>query len=146
MMNLMLYDPFVGRRRRTDLFGRLFGSSLPIRFDEDDKIFIPKVDITEEDEAYLVKAELPGFPKEEVKVDVEEGVLHLRAEHKEEKEEKKDNYHLRERRFGSFSRSFRLPDHVAADKVEASMENGVLTVKLPKTEEAAPRRIDVQVH
>jgi HSP20 family protein len=96
----------------------------------------PAVDIVEKDNAYEVTAELPGLDEKNIEVNVANGGLTIKGEKHEEKEEKRKGYHLQERRFGSFERSFRLPEGVDADKIEASFNKGVLLVKLPKKPEA----------
>lgn len=105
----------------------------------------PLVDITEDDQEYLVKAELPELKKEEVKVTVENGELTIAGERKFEKEEKNKKYHRIERSYGSFARSFSLPENVSADKVSAEFKDGVLKVHLPKTEKAKPKAVEVSV-
>jgi HSP20 family protein len=96
----------------------------------------PAVDVVDKDKAYEISAELPGMDESNVDVKFADGMLTIKGEKKEEKEENKKGYHLSERRYGSFERSFRVPDGVDADKIEASFKNGVLTVTLPKTPEA----------
>ncbi|KAF9601355.1 hypothetical protein IFM89_019087 [Coptis chinensis] len=94
-----------------------------------------RIDWKETPEAHIFKADLPGFKKEEVKVEVEEGrVLQISGERNKEKEEKNDTWHRVERKSGSFLRRFRLPENAKVDEVKASMENGVLTVTVPKEE------------
>jgi len=105
----------------------------------------PLVDITEDDKAYLIKAELPEVKKEDLKVAVEDGVLTLSGERKFEKEEKGKRYHRVERAYGSFARSFTVPDDADAAKVRAEFKDGVLLVRLEKSEKAKPRSIEVQV-
>lgn len=105
----------------------------------------PAVDITEDDKEYLVKAELPEVKKEEVKVTVENGILSISGERKFEKEEKGKKYHRIERSYGSFVRSFSLPDDADADKVEARFSDGILTVHVAKSEAAKPKQIEVKV-
>lgn len=105
----------------------------------------PAVDITEDDKEYVVKAELPELKKEEVKVTVENGELSISGERKFEKEEKNKKYHRVERSYGSFVRSFTLPEAVNGDKVNAEFKDGLLTVHLPKDEKAKPKSIDVKV-
>jgi HSP20 family protein len=106
----------------------------------------PSVDIAEKDKAYEVTAELPGMDEKDIEVKVVNGVLTIKGEKQEEKEEKKKDYYLQERRFGSFERSFRVPEGVDADKIEAAFKKGVLTVSLPKTAEAqkAEKKITVK--
>ena len=106
----------------------------------------PAVDITESDKAYEVTAELPGMDEKNIAVKVVNGNLTIEGEKQEEKEEKKKDYYLHERLFGSFERSFQVPEGVDADKIEASFKKGVLTVVLPKKPEAQKpaKKIDVK--
>jgi len=117
------------------------------RRDTDEDLFpsvwSPAVDVAESDNEYLVKVELPGINKEDVKVTVQDSVLTILGEKKQETEPK--NYHRVERSYGSFQRSFTLPTTVKADKVDATFKDGVLTIALPKAEEAKPKEIDVKV-
>jgi HSP20 family protein len=105
----------------------------------------PAVDIAEHDDEYLVKVELPGVNKDEVKLTLENNILTIRGEKKQEKETKKENYHRVERSYGSFQRSFTLPAAVKSDKIDASYKDGILSVSLPKAEEAKPKQIEVKV-
>jgi len=97
---------------------------------------IPPADVSETDKAYEITAELPGLDEKNIEVNVAQGGLTIKGEKKEEKEEKKTDYYLSERRYGSFERYFDLPEGVDADKIEATFKNGVLKVTLPKTAEA----------
>jgi HSP20 family protein len=97
---------------------------------------MPAVDIVESENAYEITADLPGMDEKNIEVKVADGVLTMKGEKQEEKEEKKKDYYLQERSFGSFQRSFELPESVDADKIEASFKKGVLTVKLPKKADA----------
>lgn len=119
------------------------------RRDTDEDLFpsvwSPAVDVAESDNEYLVKVELPGINKEDVKVTVQDSVLTILGEKKQETEAKNHNYHRVERSYGSFQRSFTLPSTVEADKVDATFKDGVLTIALPKAEEAKPKEIDVKV-
>jgi len=107
---------------------------------------VPAVDIAEKDNAYEVKAELPGMAEKDIDVKVSDGNLTIKGEKQEEKEEKNKDYYLQERRFGSFERRFRVPEGVDLDKIEANFKNGVLTVTLPKKPEAqaASKKIEVK--
>jgi HSP20 family protein len=107
--------------------------------------WLPLVDITEDDKEYLIKAELPEVKKEEVKVNVENGVLTISGERKFEKEEKDKKYHRIERAYGSFVRSFSVPDDADDSKVSAQFKDGVLTVHLTKSEKARPKSIEVKL-
>ena len=107
--------------------------------------WMPLADITEDEKEYLIKAELPELRKEEVKVTVENGVLIISGERKFEQEEKKKKYHRVERGYGTFVRSFTLPDDADANRVKAEFKHGLLTVHLPKSERAKPKQIEVNV-
>lgn len=106
----------------------------------------PAVDISESDQAFEIKMELPGMDEKDVEVKLANGGLTIRGEKQEEKEERKKDYYLQERHFGSFERYFRLPDGVDPNKIEASSRKGVLTVTLPKNPEAqkATKKIEVK--
>jgi len=106
---------------------------------------VPSVDIVEKDDAYKVSAELPGIAASDIDVKYSDGVLTIAGEKHEEKEEKKKDYFLSERRYGSFKRSFRVADGVDADKIEATFKNGVLSVTLPKTAEARKKTKTIAV-
>ncbi len=105
----------------------------------------PLVDISEDDREYRIKAELPDVKKEDVKVTAEEGTLTIMGERKFEKEEKGKKYHRVERAYGSFGRSFSLPDDASPGKVTAEFKDGVLSVHLAKTQKAKPQQIEVKV-
>ena len=107
--------------------------------------WLPPVDIEENDREYILKAELPGIKKEEVKLTVEGGTLSISGERKAEKEEKDKKYHRMERSCGAFQRSFTLPEGALAEKISAEFKDGVLLVHLPKDETAKPQAIEVKV-
>lgn len=105
----------------------------------------PAVDIAESDKAYEITAELPGMEEKDIEVKLANGTLTIRGEKSEETEEKKKDYYLQERRYGSFERRFRVPEGVDADKIEAAFKKGVLTVTLPKSAQGkAEKKIDVK--
>jgi len=104
----------------------------------------PRVDIVETDKAFVIKAEIPEVNKEDVKVTVHNGVLTIQGERKQE-EEKGKKFHRVERYYGSFTRSFTLPDNADETKVTASFTGGMLNLQIEKTEEAKPRSIEVKV-
>jgi HSP20 family protein len=106
---------------------------------------VPAVDIAETAQGYEITAELPGIDEKNVEVKYANGALTIKGEKKNEREEKKENYYVSERSYGSFQRSFRVPDGVDPDKVEASFKNGVLTVKLPKTPEAQKKEKSIEI-
>ncbi|MEX0853319.1 MAG: Hsp20/alpha crystallin family protein [Bauldia sp.] len=97
---------------------------------------VPAVDIVERDKAFEITAEIPGMEEKDVELKVSSGVLTIKGEKSEEKEEKEKDYYLSERRYGAFERSFRIPDEVDTDKIEATFKKGVLTVTMPKKPEA----------
>jgi HSP20 family protein len=105
----------------------------------------PKVDIAENDQAFVLQAELPGMKRSEINVSLEDGVLTVAGERKPEDEKEGKNYVHRERTYGSFKRSFRLGKEVQADTISAAYTEGVLTVTLPKVEEVKPRQIEVAI-
>ena len=97
---------------------------------------MPAVDVAESEKSYEIKAELPGMDEKDIEVKVTDGSLTIKGEKQEEREEKERDYYLQERRYGSFERSFELPESVDPDRIEASFKKGVLTVTLPKKAEA----------
>jgi HSP20 family protein len=101
------------------------------------------LDITENENEFVVKGSLPGIRPEDVQITVHGDTLNIRAEMKAEQEKKGEQYHLRERRYGQFQRTVRLSAPVVADKAQANFENGVLTLTLPKAEDARPKQIKV---
>ena len=127
-----------------DLMSRFFGGregdgGLVTR-----EVFAPRINLVEDESQYEVTVELPGMKSEDFHVEMEGNELRISGEKKEETEEKGKTYHRVERHFGSFYRMIPLPSSVAADKITANYKDGVLTVKVPKTEEAKPRKIDVK--
>lgn len=106
--------------------------------------WVPAVDINETDDEFLITAEIPQVKKEDVKVQVQNGMLTIKGERKYEHEDMKA--HRIERYYGSFQRSFTLPDNVNEDKIYADHKNGMLYLRLPKTDEARPKQLDIQIH
>ena len=104
----------------------------------------PSVDIAEDDDRYVVTAELPGSKKEDITVEMKDQVLTIRGEKRNEREEKKEHSRWVERSYGSFSRSFALPANADADRIKAEFREGVLTVEVPKAEEVKPRAISIK--
>jgi HSP20 family protein len=128
---------------------RFLGTTLSRRTDSQEDITVaewaPLVDITEDDREYLIKAELPEVKKGEVKVRVENGVLYISGERNLEKEEKGRRYHRIERAYGSFTRSFALPEDADLQQVNADFKDGVLNVHVAKDKNARPKSIEVKV-
>ena len=109
------------------------------------KNFVPALDLSETAEGYLVEAALPGVKPEDVEITVENNVLMIKGETRQEVDEQKRNFHRIERRFGTFQRTIGLPTTVKADAIQASLTNGVLRLEIPKAEEVKPRKISVNV-
>ena len=105
----------------------------------------PRVDIAETDKAFVIKAEIPEVNKEDVKVTVYNGVLTIRGERKQEKEESGKKFHRVERHYGSFTRNFTLPDNIDETEIKAVFKDGMLNLQIQKTEEAKPKAIEVKV-
>ena len=128
----------------SSLFDRFFDDwDTPSLFNEDNTL-VPAFDITENEKEYIVTAELPGIDAKEVDVTISEGVLSVKGEKKHEKEDKGEDYHRIERRYGSFHRSFRIPGKVETDKIDANYKGGVLKLILPKAEGSETKKIEVK--
>ena len=143
------WDPFKELEEMETRLATLFGRA-PLRKNGDKEVmtvaeWAPLVDITEDEKEYVIKAELPEVKKEDVKLTVHDDVLSISGERKYEKEEKGKKYHRVERAYGSFTRSFTLPEDADASKVAADYKDGVLKVYLPKSEKAKPKSIEVKV-
>src|ERR1043166_2576232 len=131
MSSLTVWNPF---REMDDLLTRFQRGYAPSAGVAAVTEWAPSVDIDETDKEYIVKADLAGVKKEDVKIDVQNGVLTVSGERKFEKEEKDRKHHRVERAYGSFTRSFTLPEDVLQDKIAADSKDGVITVHLPKTD------------
>jgi HSP20 family protein len=147
-MTLVRWDPFRELEDMSERLNRVF-SRQPVRNSGKENLtvadWMPTVDISENEAEYLIKAELPEVKKEDVKVTVENGVLTLQGERRQEKEEKGKRFHRVERSYGSFVRSFSLPESVDENAVKAEYKDGVLNLHLPKSEKVKPKAIDVKV-
>ena len=125
-------------------FSRRFNDLMPEGPSENGgRMILPAMDVAESEDSLTIQAELPGLKKDEVKITIENGVLTLSGEKKFEKEEKQKDYHLVERRYGSFHRQITLPSQMDADKAKASFEDGVLKVEIPKLEVAKPKQLEI---
>ncbi len=144
MSSLIRWEPFREVIRMRDIMDRLVDEAFTRPLGSLALYDVPAVDMYQTDDEVIVKATLPGVSPNDINISVTGDVLTIRGEVKEEKEVKEANYHLRERRFGSFSRSLPLPTAVVADKAKAEFENGVLTLTLPKAEEVKPKTITVK--
>lgn len=147
-MSIIKVDPFRGfdsmMRRMNDVFDEVNRGG--IRFEVGD--FTPRVDVAETDGSITLHAELPGIDKKDVKITVNEGnILTIAGEKKREEktEDKEKNYMRIERSYGSFARSFTLPDNVSTENINAAFDNGVLTITVPKKEPAKPKELEVTI-
>jgi HSP20 family protein len=144
-MAIQRWDPLREGISLRDAMNTLFQESF-IRptglMTQEDYATLP-LDVSETEDAYVVRTSLPGVSPEDVQITVQGNTLIIRGESKAEEERKGEQWHLRERRFGRFQRSVTLPAQVSADRAEAQYENGVLTLTLPKAEEAKPRQIKI---
>jgi HSP20 family protein len=145
-MSIVRYDPFRDLRTLQEEVNRLFSTNLTRGFGEEGigrGAWNPTVDIYENKDQIVLEAELPGMKREDFELSVENNVITLRGERRFEKKDESDNYHRVERSYGSFTRSFTLPQSVSGEGATAEYTNGVLRVILPKREETKSRRIEV---
>lgn len=140
---LSRWDPFrdmLSMRRTMD---RLIENTM-----SDDDGNLPEwglaLDVVENEDAYLVRASVPGIQPDDLDITFDKGLLTIRGELKDETETTKGQYHLRERRYGSFARTISLPSSVEADRIDADYKDGILTLKMPKSEEMKPKRIPIR--
>lgn len=145
--NLFATDPFrLLQQRMNNLFEEPF---TPLAFQGEEPFTLttwtPSCDVYETNGEIIVKAELPGLKKEDVKVTIENNVLMIRGERKFEGEVKRENYYRIERSYGEFLRSFTLPLSIDAKKINAEFKDGMLKIALPKMEEAKPKAVDIKV-
>ncbi len=143
------WDPFKEMEEMNDRLNRIFGRLPDYRSTNREALtvadWVPAVNITEDEKEYVIKAELPEVDKKDVKISVEEGVLSIQGERTKEKEEKGKKFHRIESSYGSFFRSFTLPENIAEDKLAAEFKDGILFVHLPKTEKPKSKAIEVKV-
>ena len=144
-MNLARWDPF---SELPSIFAPLLRSSgLSPRLSTDGDVtfeWSPTADISETEKEYVIRASLPGVKKEDIKVNMHEGLVTLEGERKQEKDENTEKFHRVESFYGSFARSFGLPDNIKADAVRSEYKNGVLSVHIPKAEKEQAKQIAVQ--
>ena len=145
-MSIVKYDPFRELRSLQDEMTRVFAGVMPSSYNREEMThgaWAPSVDIFEDKDRLILEAELPGMSRDDFEISVENNVITLSGERKFEKKTEGDNYHRVERLYGSFTRSFTLPQTVTADGATADFDNGVLRVSLPKREETKARRIEI---
>jgi len=147
-MAIVRWEPFRGLAAAQRDFDRLFREAFSSQLGETElstRSWAPPVDIYETEDAIVLKAELSGVDPKDVEVRVEDNTLYLKGERKFEKEVKEQNYHRIERSYGTFARSFSLPNSISADKVKAEFKDGLLTVTMPKREEAKPKTVKIDI-
>jgi HSP20 family protein len=147
-MAIVRWEPrnrLFGYHRHHD-FDRFFNSFLSGENADEERAWLPRVDIDEGGNEIVLRADLPGIDEKDIKVTLEDDVLTLRGERVDQEKQEGRDYHRLERRFGTFQRSFTLGVAVDAKKISADYKNGVLTVKLPKTEESKPKEIEIKVN
>ena len=148
-MNLVKWNPLKELEEVSSRLNQIFGRTPTTSESSQEMLtmadWTPSADITETDSAYLVKAEIPGVAKEDVKVTLQDGVLTIAGERHKEKEEKNKKFHRIERSYGSFMRSFRIPDDVDESAVKAEFKDGILNVTLTKSEKAKSKAIEISV-
>ncbi|MET0515590.1 MAG: Hsp20/alpha crystallin family protein [Nitrospiraceae bacterium] len=148
-MTLVTWDPFRELEEMSSQINRLFVRPAVWQTQSKESMTVadwtPTVDISETEGEYLLKAELPEVKKEDVKITVEDGVLTIQGERRRETEEKAKKFHRIERSYGRFVRTFTLPDSVDEAGVKAVYTDGVLNLRLPKSEKAKPKQIEVKV-
>lgn len=147
MADLIRWSPADDLFDIQDNINKVFGNYLSARGGQAKVIgWMPPVDITESENEFLIKADIPGMKKEDIKISLDENTLAISGERKEEKEEKGKNFVKKEKVFGSFMRSFALPHSVDAKGIKASYKEGVLSVNVPKSEESKPREIKIDIN
>ena len=144
MSNLTRWEPTREMMTLREAMDRLFDDAFTRPLSIRDGWSAPAIDMYQTDDEIVVRASLPGFKADDVQINITGDVLTLRGEMKHEDEQKEKAWHLREQRWGSFERSIALPTNVVADRANADFENGILTITLPKAEEAKPRTISVK--
>ena len=147
-MAIVRWEPFRDLVSASRDIDRMFREAFSPQLGETElstRSWAPPVDIYETEDAIVLKAELPGVDPKDVEVRVEDNTLYLKGERKFEKEVKEQNYHRVERSYGSFARSFSLPNSISTDKVKADFKDGLLTLTMPKREEAKPKTIKIDV-
>jgi HSP20 family protein len=132
------------RKEMDHLWNSFFESGLRRRT-EGGMEWIPSLDVSETKNELVVKAEVPGLDPKDIDISLSDGLLTIRGEKKQEKEEKEANYHLVERSYGSFTRSVQLPKEIQSEKISASYKNGILKITLPKSEEAKKKEVKIKV-
>ena len=150
MNGITRWDPFQELQSWSERMGRLLGSErAPVRRAAEEEglaygTWMPPVDIVEGKDKIQLKVELPGFKEDQVNLTVEDGLLTIRGERKFNRESKEENYHRIERSYGTFVRSFTLPNSVEQNRIQATFADGILNIDMPKREETKPKQIQIK--
>jgi HSP20 family protein len=148
-MSLIKWDPFRDLLSLQERMNKLFEESLFRSGKDQEDLTVgrwsPSVDVMENEQEIVIKAELPGIELKDVEVLIKDNLLTLRGERKFEKEEEKEDYHRIERAYGAFQRVFTLPASVEQDKVKAKMKDGILEIRLPKAKKELPKKVEIEV-
>jgi len=147
-MTVLKWKPYGDLVRLGDRINRLFENDLlneGINGPEGFTDWNPATDIYETKDSYVFKVEIPGIKKDDIEVDLKENILSIRGEKREDKEVKKENYHRVESFYGSFSRSFTIPKDIDPKKIEASLKDGILELKIGKADEVKAKKINIDV-
>jgi len=144
-MSIVKFNPFGGNSPFERELSRFFNEVFPVRESGESVVqgWRPSVDVHENDEGYTVEVELPGVNREDVHITYQDGTLKIEGERRYQEESEDRNVHRRERFFGRFTRSFSFPGTVDGEKISATQKDGVLTVSIPKAEQARARQIDI---
>jgi HSP20 family protein len=145
-MAMSRWDPFRELSSIQNELNRLFGRTFSTEGGEarEAAAWLPAIDVAETQDRFVITAELPGVDPDDVDISVENSVLTLRGDRRFYRETKEDDFHRIERRFGNFARSITLPSTVDPERIRASFDAGVLTIEVPKKEEAKPRKIQIK--
>lgn len=145
-MAIIRFDPFRDMTTLRDRMNRLFEDTFAQRGEDKDMIssaWLPAVDIFESDQELVLTAEVPGIEEKDIEISLENNVLSIKGERRLEKETKEENYHRIERSYGTFYRSFTLPNYVDPEKVSATHENGVLKIRMNRKPELKPKKVKI---
>jgi HSP20 family protein len=149
MTNLIRFSPSTDMHRLQHEIDRLFEGFFPTRTGNGNEalesaVWAPRTDLSETEDAYFIHLDLPGLNKKDVEINFHDGTLSISGERRAEETEKDRKFVRVERSYGRFYRAFTLPQTVKTDGIQANFDNGVLTIRVPKVEEAKPRRIDIK--
>lgn len=145
-MNIIRWDPFRDLATLRERMNRLFEEAYTSRGEEKDMVastWNPSVDIYEKENELVLKAELPGIDENDIEIKIEDNTITLKGDRKFEKETKEENYHRIERSYGSFYRSFTLPQNIDQENIKAESENGILKITMPKKAELKPKKVKI---